>query len=165
MNREDSNLNMLLLVLVRPSDSLHSLLSTFFPYQRYEFIVCTSIFEVFGHLAKRPDTQMTVLILRPAILTSEVGEKLLQHFERLKIIGLLDRNDQLSDLAFQDNFVTPMVMVHGVLQLQRAIEVLVANDSHILPNHPEAEMSGAGFKDRLKYDLSDDEINALIGVQ
>jgi hypothetical protein len=156
MDRENSNLDVRILVLIRPADSLHPLLSTFLRQQGHDYIICSSIYEVLRHLTKTPGHQTVLLISRPGMLSSEAENQINRHFKKLWTIGWLDDGEQLSDLILAD-----MLTVSHVNQLGRIMEALFEKDCPESSRQVSEPMIAEAMNDRLRYEISDDEMNAL----
>lgn len=165
MDRENSNLDVRILVLIRPADSLHTLLSTFLRQQGYDYIVCSSIYEVLPYLIQTPRLQNVLLISRPGMLSSEAGNQINRHFTKLWTIGWLDDGEQLSDLTLKGNYWGSMLTVSHVNQLGQIMEALFAKDCLGSSGQIPAPMIAGDMNDRLRYEISDDEMNALLGVE
>jgi len=160
MDRENSNSRLLLLILIRPADSLCSLLSAFLTKQGHEIVLCSSIYDVLTCLGKRSDHTNILVILRPSQLPANAG----QYFDNLHMIGWLDSEERMSDRSLLPDAVSPMVMVSSLAQLERAVSLISEKVAPKRLKQNPQPLPSATLSDRLDYDLSDAEINALLGV-
>ena len=83
-----------------------------------------------------------------------------RHFPNLQIIGWIDSSENVSDCAIAQTTANGMMTASHLDQLQQIIHRLckTMNPSALDTAIPKES-------DRLKYELSDDEVNALLGVE
>jgi hypothetical protein len=164
MDRESANSNIHMLILIRPADSLHLYLSAFGLQRGYKTTMCSCIYDVLMQLGQTPEDQTPVLILRPASLSAAASQYLMQHFKSLRMIGWLDADERLDDRALLPDVVCSMVFVNSLEQLEHAICTLSKKGASEPLNQSAQSVSGNIASNRLDYDVSDEEINALLGV-
>ena len=164
MDRENANSNIHILTLIRPADSLYLSMCAFGPQQGCKTVMCSSIYDVLTRLSQIPTHQPVLLILRPALLPVAASRYLAQHFENLQMIGWLDAEERLSDRALLPEVIGSMVLVSSLDQLGHAISTFSKKCASESLNQSAQPVSGKVASDRLSYDLSDEEINALLGA-
>jgi hypothetical protein len=166
MHKESSNSDVYLLVLGRPADPFRVLLSAFLSRQHYRFSVCSSIYQVLVELESVSAGQQVVLMTRPAMLTPQATAFLARRFPTVRVIGWLDSNENLSTLAAVQALPHGMTMVRSCDQLYTRIQSLVSvrlQDFSAVPDTRRKEISDN--LDPMEYELCDDEMNALLGVE
>ena len=162
---ENSNSVVHVLVLARPADSVCAILVSTLRQWRYAFSVYSTMYEVVNGVKDIPAGQSLILIVRPAMLGPQAALFLEQHFPNLRIIGWVDSGEKVSDCAITQTTVNGMVMVSHLDQLQQVIRMLCKT---IPQNQSVPDATPATFpkeSDRPEYELSNDEVNALLGVE
>ena len=165
MNNENCNPDICLLVLGRPADPMCTILSSFFTRRRYFFAVCSSVYQVLDKLKAICDFERVVLVTRPGMLISQSALFLAQRFRRLQMVGWLDLHESLSDPVVAQAVGNGMMMVTDCEQLQNTIHNLCKSSPQELSVSEVSKTEVSAKIDPLKYELSDDEMNALLGVE
>jgi len=162
---ENSNSGILVLVLARPADSVCAILDSALCRWRYAFSVCSTVYEAVNAIKDIPAGQLPVLIVRPAMLGPQAALFIERHFPGLRIIGWVDPGEKISDCAIMQTTINGMVMVSHLGQLQQVIHSFCKTmpQSQAMPDV--APMAYSKEPDRLEYELSDDEVNSLLGVE
>jgi hypothetical protein len=162
---ENSNSGIHALVLARPADSVCAILASALCQWRHAFSVYSTVYEVVNAMKDIPAGQVPVLIVRPAMLNPQAGLFIERHFPNLRMIGWIDSGENVTDCAIAQMAVNGMVMVSHPDHLQQVIHTLCKT---IPRDESVSKTTGTEFSeesDRLKYELSDDEVNALWGVE
>lgn len=165
-NKESSNSDVYLLVLGRPADPLCTLLSAFLSRQQYLFSVCSSIYEVLSEIEAVSGSQKVMLVARPAMLIPQAAVFLARRFPNVQMMVWLDSNENLSDLAVVQAPGSGVTMVSSCDQLRSAIESFCTfrfQELSAVPDPKRTEISDN--LDPKEYELCDDELNALLGVE
>jgi DNA-binding NtrC family response regulator len=149
------NSNSDVLVLVRPADSVCAILSAALRQWGFVFTIYSTAYEVVNAAKDIPADRSAVLIVRPAMLGLQVALFIERHFPNLHIIGWIDAGENVSDCAIAQTTVNGMITASHLDQLQQIIRRRC--ETRKPSNRPEE--FGA-----LEYELSDDEVNALLGV-
>ena len=111
-----------------------------------------------------PAGQSGILIARPAMLGPQAAVFIERHFPNLQIIGWIDSSENISDCAIAQTTANGMMTASRLDQLQQGIRRLcktMPQDSFV------SDTTRAGIPeelDRPEYELSDDEVTALLGV-
>ena len=162
---ENSNSGVHVLVLARPADSVCAILASALCQWRHVFSVYSTVYEVVNAIKDIPAGQSLILIVRPAMLGPQAAVFIERHFPNLRMIGWIDSGENVSDCAIAQMAVNGMVMVSHPDQLQQVIRSFCKT---IPQNQSVPNTAGTDFSeesDRLEYELSDDEVNALLGVE
>ena len=162
---ENSNSVVHVLVLARPADSMCAILASAFRQWRYAFSTCSTIYEVVNGVKDIPVGQPLILIVRPAMLGPQAALFMERHFPDLRIVGWIDSGENVSDCAIAQTTVNGMVTASHLDQLQRMIRTFCKT---VPRNRSVSDMASADFPDksgRPEYELSDNEVNALLGVE
>ena len=165
MCMENSNSDILVLVLARPADSVRAILASVLCQWRHAFSVYSTVYEVVNAIKDIPAGQLPVLIVRPAMLGPQAAVFIERHFPNLRIIGWVDSGEKISDCAIAQTMVNGMVMVSHPDQFQQVIRSFyktMPQDQSVPDRIP---LVYPEESDRLEYELSDDEVNALLGVE
>ena len=165
MRIENSNLDIHVLVLARPADSVCAILASALCQWRHAFSVCSTVYEVVNEIRNIPDGQLLVLVVRPAMLGPQAAVFIERQFPDLRIIGWVDSGENAADCAITQTTANGMMMASHPDQLQQVIHTLCKT---IPQNQSVPNTAGTDFSeepDRLEYELSDDEVNALLGVE
>jgi len=165
MRIENSNSDVRLLVLVRPADSLYALLASVLRQGGCEFSVYATIYDLINGIREIPAGCPMILVARPAMLGPQAASFLERHFPNLRIIGWIDAGENVSDPAIARTTANGMMTAGHLEQLRQMVRSICETVSRS-QSVPEARRvdSPDKFKE-LEYDLSDDEINALLGVE
>jgi hypothetical protein len=157
---ENSNSDVRVLVLSRPADSVCAILTSALRQWGYVFSVHPTAYEVINAANGIPSGQRLILIARPAMLGSQAALFIERHFPNLQIIGWVDSGENVSDCAIAQTTANGMMTASHLDQLQQVINRLckTLNPSAFDTAIPKES-------DRLEYELSDDEVNALLGVE
>ena len=165
MCMENSNSGILVLVLARPADSVCAILASALRQWRYAFSVYSTVYEVVNAIKDIPAGQLPVLIVRPAMLGPQAAVFIERHFPDLRIIGWIDSGENVSDCAITQTTNNGIVLASQLDQFQQVIRSFYKT----MPQNQSAlNAAGGAFpkeSDRLEYELSDDEVNALLGVE
>jgi hypothetical protein len=157
---ENSNSDVHVLVLARPADSMCAVLDSALRQWGCEFSVYSTAYEVVNAAKDIPAGQSAVLIARPAMLGPQAAIFIERHFLNLHIIGWIDSSENVSDCAIAQTTANGMMTASHLDQLQQIIHRLskTTNPSALDTAIPKES-------DRLEYELSDDEVKALLGVK
>ena len=165
MRIENSNSGVHVLVLARPADSVCAVLASALCQWRHAFSVYSTVYEVVNGIKDISAGQSLILVTRPAMLGPQAAVFIEQHFPDLRIIGWVDSGEKISDCAIAQMTAKGMVMVSHPGQLRQIIH------SFCKTMHQRQSVSNAAGSDILKesdqleYELSDDEVSALLGVE
>ena len=162
---ENSNSVVHVLVLARPADSVCAILTSALCQWRHAFSVHSTVYEVVSVIKDIPADQPLILIVRPAMLGPQAALFIERHLPNLRMIGWIDSGEKMSDCAITQTAVNGMVMASHLDQLRQIIYSFCKIMSR---TQPTPETAGSAFPeelDRLEYELSDDEVNALLGVE
>jgi len=165
MRKESSNSDVYLLVLGRPADPLCTLLSVFLSRKQYAFSVCSSIYQVILELEAVSGSQNVILVTRPAMLLSQAAVFLSRRFPNVRMIGWLDSNENLSDLAAAQVMESGMTVVCSPDQLHSVARSLGPFGLQRASSSEARKEQVAEKLDPMEYKLCDDEMNALLGVE
>lgn len=165
MLTKDANSVVQVLVLARPADSVCAILASVLRQWQYAFSVYSTVYEVVDAIKDAPADGLLILIARPAMLGSQAAVFIEQHFPNLQIIGWVDSGENVSDCAIAQTTANGMMIASHPDQLQQVIH------SFCKTVHQKQSVSNVVRADilkepgRLEYELSDDEVNALLGVE
>ncbi len=162
---ENSNPDVHVLVLARPADSVCAILASALRQWRYAFSVYSTVYEVVNGIKDIPVGHAVILIVRPAMLGPQAALFIERHFPNLRIIGWIDFGENVSDCAIAQTTVNGMVLASHLDQLQQVIRTLCKT---MPQNQSVPDMAGTAFpkeSEQLEYELSDDEVTALLGVE
>ena len=165
MLMENTNSDVRLLVLVRPADSLCALLQSLLQETGAAYTVYSTVYELINGIHAISADQPLVLIVRPAMLGRQAASFLQRYFPRLRIIGWIDAGEHVSDTAIAHTVANGMVTAGHLEQLRRMVHMMSEPAS---PNPSVSETPRASAPDtskELEYDLSDEEVKALLGVE
>ncbi|MEN8128506.1 MAG: hypothetical protein ABFR90_11995 [Planctomycetota bacterium] len=155
---ENSNSDALVLVLARPADSVCAILASALSQWGYAFSVHATAYEVINVARDIPAGRPVILIARPAMLGPQAAVFIERHFSDLQIIGWIDSGENVSDCAIAQTMANGMMTASRLDQLQQVIHRLCQNTKPPVSCIPDES-------DRLEYELSDDEVTALLGVE
>jgi hypothetical protein len=157
---ENSNSDVHVLVLARPADSVRAILASALRQWGHAFSIYSTAYEVINVVKDLPAGHPAILIARPAMLGPQAALFIEQHFPNLQIIGWVDSGENVSDCAIAQTTANGMMTASHLDQLQQVINRLckTLNPSALDTAIPKES-------DRLEYELSDDEVNALLGVE
>ena len=157
---ENSNSEVHVLVLARPADSVRAILASALRQWDHAFSIYSTAYEVVNATQDIPVSQSVILIARPAMLGPQAAVFIERHFPNLQIIGWVDSDENVSDCAIAQTMANGMMTASHLDQLQQVINRLckTLNPSALDTAIPKES-------DRLEYELSDDEVNALLGVE
>ena len=155
---ENSNLDVRILVLARPADSVGVMLASALQQWQYAFSVYSTVYELIDAAKDIPEGQPAVLIVRPAMLGPQAAVFIERFFPDLRIIAWVDFCETMSDRAIVQTMADGMMTASGLDQLQQIIHRRYKNSKPPVPDIPEE-------LDRLAYKLSEDEVTALLGVE
>jgi hypothetical protein len=165
MNNEKRNPDIYLLVLGRPADPMCTILPSFLTQHRYFFSVCSSVYQVLDKRESICDFQRVILVSRPGMLISQSAVFLTRWFRSLQMVGWLDSHESLSDPVVAQAIGNGMMMVTDCEQLQNTIHNVCKNPPQEFPVSEVSNTELSAKIDPLKYELCDDEMNALLGVE
>lgn len=157
---ENSNSDVHVLVLARPADSVCAILASTLCQWGYVFSVYSTLYEVVNATQDIPVNQAVILIARPAMLGPQAAVFIERQFPNLQIIGWIDSGENVSDCAIAQTTANGMTTASHLDQLQQVIRRLCKT-----MNPPVSDTGIPKESDRLEYELSDDEVNALLGVE
>jgi hypothetical protein len=157
---ENSNPDVFVLVLARSADSLYSVLAGALCEWGYAFSVHATAYEVVNRVKDLPAGPSAILIARPAMLGPQAALFIEQHFPDLQIIGWIDSGEDVSDCAIAQTTASGMMTASHLDQLQQIIHKCCKGTNPSASDRDIPKESG-----RLEYELSDDEVNALLGVE
>ena len=157
---ENSNSDIRVLVLARPADSVCAILASALRQWGYVFSVYSTVYEVVNAIEDNPVGQSAILIARPAMLGPQAASFIEQHFPNFQVIGWIDSSENISDCAIVQTTANGMIMASHLDQLQQVIHRLCKTVDRSVPDTGIPKES-----DRLEYELSDDEVTALLGVE
>lgn len=161
-DKKSFNSDVFLLVLGRPADPLCTILSAYLSGQGIAFSVCSSVYQVLSCLKTHPVNQPVVLVARPPMLGSQAVLFLKERFSNLRIVGWLDPNESLSGAVMIPFAESGMTLVTHCDQLRHVIDTFHCTSSAAVS----APEPGTDRKiEPLEYELCDDELNALLGVE
>jgi len=155
---ENSNSDVHVLVLARPADSVCAILASALRQWGYVFSVYSTAYEVVNATKDIPVSQLAILIVRPAMLGPQAALFIERHFPNLQIIGWIDSGENVSDCAIAQTTANGMTTASHLDQLQQVIRRLCKT------MNPSVS-SIAKESDRQEYELNDDEVSALLGVE
>ena len=165
MRIENSNSSVHVLVLARPADSVCAILASALRQWRCSFSMYSTVYEVVNGIKDISAGQLFILVVRPVMLGLQAAVFMEQHFPNLRIIGWIDSGEKVSDHTLTQTTANGMVMVSRPDQLWRIIHSF---GETIPQNQSVSNVAEAVFPEesnRLEYELSDDEVNALLGVE
>jgi DNA-binding NtrC family response regulator len=157
---ENSNLDVHVLVLARSADSMCSALASALREWGYAFSFHATAYEVVNEVENLPTNQSAVLIARPAMLGPQAAIFIERHFRDLQVIGWIDSGENISDCAIAQTTASGMMTASHLDQLQQIIHRCCKAAAPSELNADAPKKSG-----RLEYELSNDEVNALLGVE
>jgi hypothetical protein len=157
---ENSNPDVFVLVLARSADSLYSVLAAALCEWGYAFSVHATAYEVVNRVKDLPAGPSAILIARPAMLGPQAALFFEQHFPNLQIIGWIDSGEDVSDCAIAQTTASGMMTASHLDQLQQIIHKCCK-----VTNPSASDIANPKESGRLEYELSDDEVNALLGVE
>jgi hypothetical protein len=157
---ENSNSDVHVLVLTRPADSVCAILASALRQWGYVFSVCSTVYEVVNATQDISVSQSVILIARPAMLGPQAAIFIERYFLNLQIIGWIDSGENVSDCAIAQTTANGMMTASHLDQLQQVIHRLCE-----IMNPSVSDTSVSKESDRLEYELSDDEVTALLGVE
>ncbi len=157
---ENSNPDVFVLVLARSADSLYSVLAGALCEWGYAFSVLATAYEVVNRVKDLPVGPSAILIARPAMLGPQAALFIEQHFPNLQIIGWIDSGEDVSDCAIAQTTASGMMTASHLDQLQQIIHKCCK-----VTNPSASDIANPKESGRLEYELSDDEVNALLGVE
>ena len=157
---ENSNSDVHVLVLARPADSMRAILASALRQWGRVFSIYSTAYEVVNATQDIPVSQSVILIARPAMLGPQAAVFIEQHFPNLQIIGWVDSDENVSDCAIAQTTANGMMTASHLGQLQQVINRLCKT---LTP--PALDTAIPKESDRSEYELSDDEVNALMGVE
>ena len=157
---ENSNPDVFVLVLARSADSLYSVLAAALCEWGYAFSVHATAYEVVNRVKDLPVGPSAILIARPAMLGPQAALFFEQHFPDLQLIGWIDSGEDVSDCAIAQTTASGMMTASHLDQLQQIIHKCCK-----VKNPLASDIANPKGSDRLEYELSDDEVNALLGVE
>jgi hypothetical protein len=154
------NSDIRILVLTRTADSLYALLTGALREWEYAFSICSTVYEVVNLAGDIPVDEPILLITRPAMLDLEVTAFIEQRFENLQTIGWVDSTENISDLAIARTTAGGMLTVSHLDQLYQVIRKCgKANMQPVLGEDRSKK------PDPIEYELSNEEVSALLGVE
>ena len=158
MLNENSNSDVHVLVLARPADSVCAIWVAALRQWDYTFSVYSSIYEVVNAAKDMYVSQSAILIARPAMLGPQAADFIERHFPNLQIIGWIDAGENISDCAIARTTANGMMTASHLDQIQRVIHRHCETMKPLVSSMPNQS-------NRLEHELSDDEVNALLGVE
>jgi hypothetical protein len=165
IHSKKSNPDVRLLVLARAADSLYTFLPSCLTTRGYLCSVACTIYQVFREIEISSPDQALVLIARPAMLSAEALRFLAKQYPRLRTIGWCDSAENTSDRAFSATADYGIVLVNDIMQLENILEIFSEPYSTKQVFQGLLNPAQSDSRDRLKYELSEDEITALLGVE
>jgi hypothetical protein len=154
------------LVLARSADSLYSVLAAALCEWGYAFSVHATAYEVVNRVKDLPVGPSAILIARPAMLGPQAALFIEQHFPNLQIIGWIDSGEDVSDCAIAQTTASGMMTASHLDQLQQIIHIQqIIHKCCKVTNPSASDIANPKESGRLEYELSDDEVNALLGVE
>ena len=160
---ENSNSDRCLLVLARPADSISEVVAPIFRRCGYSYINCSTIYEVVNSIKDIPAGQPVILVVRPAMLNPQAAFFMKQSFSNLIIIGWTDSDENGADQAISQATAKGMITVSHPAQLREIIQMHLKTDTRIPSSLNSIRQEGMGRSERLEYELTDDEVAALLG--
>lgn len=157
---KNSNSDFCVLVLARPADSMCATLAVALRQWGYVFSIHATAYDIINAAKNLPAAQSVILIARPAMLGFQAAVFIERHFPNLQIIGWIDSGENIADCAIAQTTVNGMTTASHLDQLQQIIHRLYQSRASCASDTDAAEKI-----DRLEYELSDDEVNALLGVE
>ena len=164
MRIENSNSDIRVLVLARPADSMCAILASALNQWGHDFSMYSTVYEVVNTIKEIPADLPVVLIVRPLMLGVQAAGFINRHFPNLRMIGWIDSDENTSDWAITQMTIYGMVLINCLDQFQQVINPLRNTVSRIRSVTETVESTFSKEPDRLEYELSDDEVNALLGV-
>ncbi|OQY08038.1 MAG: hypothetical protein B6I25_00025 [Planctomycetales bacterium 4572_13] len=153
------------LVLARPADSVCAILASVLRQWQYAFSVYSTVYEVVDGIKDTPAGALLILVARPAMLGSQATVFIERNFPNLRIIGWIDSGENISDYTITQTAANGTVMMSHPEQLRPFIHSFCKT----VPQNPSvpdvAREDILEEPDRLEYELSDDEVTALLGVE
>ena len=155
---QNSNSNVHVLVLARPADPMCAIWVAALRQWEYTVSVYSTAYEVVNAAQGVRVSQSVILIARPAMLGPQAAVFIEQHFPNLQIIGWVDSGENISDCAIARTTANGMMTASLLDQFQRIIHLHCKTMKPLVSSMPNQT-------DRLKYELSDEEVSALLGVE
>lgn len=165
MQRNNTDCNLLMLVLARRADSLCSVIPSWALACRWgDLVLCHSPYELLARLADLPPKQSPILLGRPVMFTAAFVRTALQICPSLRLIAWTTIEQTATDHKLFMAANLPVVTVSSPDELTSLIAVLEpANKEHREPAAIAGIPAAADF-DPKEYTLSSDEVNALLGA-
>ena len=104
-----------------------------------------------------------ILVVRPAMLGLQAALYMKQRFPELKMIGWVDLYENISNWTIAQMTINGMVIVSCLEQLYQAIFLCGGEIYQVRPSE-DVKKNHSQELGKLECKLSDDEINALLGV-
>ena len=163
MCKRNSNSDARVLVLARPADSLCAFVAPALDQKGYTFSIHTSVCEVVATVENSSVFERFILVVRPEMLGLQAALYMKQRFPELKIIGWLDPHENISNWTIAQMTINGMVIVSCLEQLYQAIFLCSEEMYQVRPSE-DVKKNHSQELEKLECKLSDDEINALLGV-
>lgn len=155
---KDANPDTHILVLARAADPMCTLLSTFLREQNLFFSAVNNIYQALAQMRTDVASQRVVLIARLGMLAPDALKAMLDQVGRLKIVAWCDRDQTVADVSFCQIAGYGVVPVADLHQLSQVLDALTDAGT---PQQPIAQVP-MNKEERLKYDISDEEMNMLL---
>lgn len=149
------NSNSDVLILARPADSMCAFLPAALSQWGLAFAVYSTAYELVNAAGEISADRPVVLIARPAMLGPQTASFIEHHFPNFHIVGWIDAGENVSDCAIARTTANGMTTAGHLDQLRQIIRKQSQTRKPL--NRPEKP----GLPE---YELSDDEVNALLGV-
>ncbi|MHC4834969.1 MAG: hypothetical protein ACYTCN_03310 [Planctomycetota bacterium] len=164
MPMDNFNSDKCLLVLARPADSIGAVLAPVFRRCGCSYADCSTVYEVISTLKDVSAGQPAILIVRPAMLSSQAALFMERSFPGLRIIGWVDSNESEADQAILQSTARGMITASHPAQLQKMIHMLFESNTLRPPVLNLDRQEGLERSEPTEYKLTDDEVAALLGV-
>jgi len=165
IRKESFSLNICFLVLSRPADTFSALVSSILSHHQANLKLCGSVYELIAALYEIDSNQPAVLIARPLMLAKPHLATTLNQYPKLRLIGWLGNDDNLSAPTVSVLNGYEMISVSSADQLRHVVAAL---ESTLVRqpalNNPETHHQNSKIEPA-DYRLSGEELNALLGAE
>lgn len=159
-HKQTSNLDVRFLVLARPADILSVVSRELIGQQDAFTVFCGDVYELIAALQTVGAENPVILITRPSMLNRPHLTDVLRQHPTLRLIGWLGPDERLPAEVLEQG----MTPVSGREQLARAI-VSICNSAEAAQTSRCSRNVRSKVKiDPADYQLSHDEVNALLGT-
>jgi hypothetical protein len=160
-HKQKSNSDFRFLVLARPGDILSAVCRELIDQQDESLVFCGSVYTLIAALhTDGTEERPVILITRPSMLDRPHLADVLHRHPNLRLIGWLGPDERLSGKLLEQA-ITP---VCGREQLARAIASICVSAEASQASRSSGNVRSRAKIDPADYQLSHDEVNALLGT-